>query len=266
MKPVNIAAFAVAAVIAAPVLPAMAADLYEQPVYKDFVPEQPVAFGGWYLRGHIGMSNQRFKGLDYEYFDVAGYTQTWLDEGGFDSGGIYGAGIGYAFNDWLRVDATAEYRGKTGFRALDRFVNDPGTPDFFGINEYTATKSELLLLANVYADLGSYAGFSPYIGAGIGTSRNTISHFNDANVPRNGGGYAGKDSKWDLAWALHAGVGYQVSDRVTLDLGYSYTHLGDATTAPVQNYDPAFTRPNDGMKFRDISSHDLKLGFRYAFN
>ena len=267
MKKINVTALAVAAVVADPVMPAVAADLYEQPVYKDFVPEQPVAFGGWYLRGHIGMSILRFDGLDYRYFGEGspGFTQTWLDEGGFGSAPIFGGGIGYAFNDWLRADATAEYRGKASFAALDIFTED-ATGDVISSNDYTAQKSEVLLLANVYADLGNFGGISPYVGAGIGASRNKISHFNDANVIAGGGGYAPRNSQWELAWALHAGLGYAVTDQVTIDLGYSYVNLGDGRTGDAQNYNAAFSRENDGFTFRDLSSHDLKLGFRYAFN
>ncbi|MHB2267786.1 outer membrane protein [Aliihoeflea sp. PC F10.4] len=266
MKSINVAALAVAGIIAIPAVPALAADIYQEPVYKDYIPEQPVAFGGWYLRGHIGMSNQRFKGLDYFRYDDPAIDVIWLDKGGFGSAPIFGGGIGYQFNDWFRTDVTAEYRGKSNFTALDR-ITAAGDPDtIFGINDYRAKKSEVLLLANVYADLGKYAGLSPYIGAGIGASRNTISGFNDSNIFTGGGGYADSNSQWELAWALHAGVSYDLTERAAIDFGYSYTFLGDGQTGPGQNYDPSFTVPNDGWTFKDLQSHDLKLGFRYKFN
>lgn len=265
MKSINVTAFAVATVVAVSALPAAAADVYVPPVYKDYVPEEP-AFGGWYLRGHIGMSNQRFKGLDYFRYDDPAIDVIWLDRGGFGSAPIFGGGVGYQFNDWLRTDVTAEYRGKATFTALDRIV-DAGDPDtILGINDYRAKKSELLFLANVYADLGNFSGLTPYIGAGIGASRNTISGFNDSNILTSGGGYADRNSQWELAWALHAGVSYDVTERTAIDFGYSYTFLGDGQTGPGQNYDPSLTVPNDGWTFKDLQSHDLKLGFRYKFN
>lgn len=243
-------------------LAALAADLpviYPEPtpVYK------PV--GGWYLRGSLGMSNQRLDRLDYQYFDEPGFEHSWLDEGGFDAGVTAGVGVGYRFNNWLRTDLTAEYRGKTSFDALDRVV-ETADPDNIFTNDYEAKKSEWLVLANAYADLGNFHGVVPYVGAGIGASRNTISHFTDVNIQNGAGGFADSDSEWNLAWALHAGVGYEVTDRMTVDLGYSFLHLGDATTAPAENFDPAFTRPNDGFKFEDLTSHDFKIGVRYAFN
>jgi opacity protein-like surface antigen len=95
--------------VVAPGTFAIAADMPEPPVYT---PPPPVHFGGWYLRGHIGMSNQRFGGLDHPSFDGPAFFE-WLDEGEFDAGMIFGGGLGYKFNDWFRTDLTAEYRGKT---------------------------------------------------------------------------------------------------------------------------------------------------------
>lgn len=266
---------AIAAVMSAP---AMAADFfdyeppvekfYDEPVYKDYVPELPPEepFGGWYLRGHIGMSNQGFSGLDYFRYDDPAIDVIWLDEGGFGSAPLFGIGVGYQVNHWLRGDLTAEYRGKASFNALDRIVDADDNDIIYGINDYRAKKSELLFLANAYADLGNFHGITPYIGAGIGASRNTISHFNDSNIWTGGGGYAGRNSKWNFAWALHAGVGYEIGPRTTLDLGYSYVNLGDAKTGPAHNYDPAWTAPNDGFTFKKLHSHDLKLGVRYRLN
>lgn len=238
-----------------------AADLY----VPQEAPELP-SFGGWYLRGDIGMSNQRLDRLHYEYMsDPVEFG--WRDKGDFDSAPIYSVGIGYQFNDWLRGDLTAQYRGKASFSALDYYDTDgiAGTGDE-GTNSYTAKKSEWLFLANAYADFKNSTIFTPYLGVGVGASRNTISNFRDINVVQGGGGYAGTDSQWNFAWALHAGLGIQATDRLTFDLGYSYVDLGNATTGTAYNDIPGQSRPNDGFKFKDITSHDLKLGMRYAFN
>ncbi len=237
--------------------PAQAADIQESPIVEI------QQFGGWYLRGDIGMSNQQLDKLDYFRFsepEVFGFR----NDGEFDAGITGQIGVGYQFNDWLRADVTAQYRGKTKFDAQDYYDSDgiPGGDDN-GTNDYRAKKSEWLFLANAYADLGTYAGITPYVGAGIGASRNTISGFRDVNVVRNGGGYAGTESEWNLAWALHAGVGIKATDRMTIDLGYSYVDLGDARTGTF--YNDSGATGNQSVKFKDITSHDFKLGVRYAF-
>ena len=235
----------------------------------DYIPEAPVvtyeepapSYGGWYLRGHLGMSNQRLGRLDNPDFAALTAAHQFLDSGSFDSGVIAGGGVGYRINDYLRLDGIVEYRGKTRFRALDRYDTD-GDGDWDGTNDYDARKSEWLLMANAYADLGEFHGITPYIGAGIGASRNTIHGFRDINVPTQGVAYGGTRSGWELAWALHAGVGIKASDRLTVDLGYSYVHLGNGRTHRVAAYDGSGSVAP--YTFKDITSHDFKVGMRYS--
>jgi opacity protein-like surface antigen len=68
-------------------------------------------------------------------------------------------------------------------------------------------------------------------------------------------------SKWNFAWALHAGVGYKVSPNVTLELAYRYVDLGDGVTGALSDF-TGFTRGRT-MQFKDITSHDLKFGVRW---
>ncbi|WP_395449569.1 outer membrane protein [Aminobacter sp. UC22_36] len=230
--------------------------------------EQP-SYGGWYLRGHIGMSNQRLKVLESELFQGPTIIEHgWHDKGTFGSAPIFSVGVGYQYNDFLRGDLNVEYRGASSFNALDYVTYDTGTPA--GVvtrtNDYSGKKSEWLFMANAYADVGTFYGITPYVGAGLGASRNTISSFRDVNVINNGAGYAHTTSKWNLAWALHAGVGIKATERMTVDLGYSFVNLGDARTGTIYNDDPAFNVPNNGITFKDITSHDFKLGVRYSLN
>jgi opacity protein-like surface antigen len=238
--------------------PVMAADLIEPVV------EAPPVIGAWYIRGFLGMTNQRLGDLRTDlYNDPAMVAHGWNDKGGFGSSPLFGGGVGYQFNDWIRGDVTAEYRGAADFNALDWV--DFGNGDRY-TNDYRARKSEWLFLANGYYDFGTYGPIVPYVGAGIGASRNTISQFRDFNVINGGGAWAASDSQWNFAWALHAGLGIQVTDRMTVDLGYSFVNLGNARTGPLRNDDPAYDVPNDGFKFHKLTSNDLKLGIRYAFN
>ena len=222
-----------------------------------------VAFGGWYIRGHIGMSNQFYDGLESDLFALP-FGFGWYDEGGFSSAPIFGGGVGYQFNDNMRADVTVEWRGKSDFNAVDWVVVADG--DSPTTNDYTAKKSELVFMANGYYDFGNFSGITPYVGAGIGASYNTISNFRDINVINNAGAYAGEDAQWNFAWALHAGLGFQATERMTVDFGYSFVSLGDAQTGTLYNDDPAFDIENSGMKFNDIYSNDFKIGIRYALN
>jgi opacity protein-like surface antigen len=229
-------------------------------------PPPYVEFGGWYLRGDIGMSNQRFNRLDNISF-AAAPAFTFLDRGGFESGTFFGLGVGYQYNSWLRFDVTGEYRGKVGFSALDSYV-DVACPSVTNVctNDYRGTKSEWVFLANAYADLGTWYGITPFIGAGAGFAVNRIDNFRDTNVIAGGGGWAGPASKTNLAWALHAGLAYRVTPAFTVELAYRYLWLGDAQTQDLLNLDGTNPTPNNPMIFKGIYSHDLKLGMRWALS
>src|SRR5690606_5907395 len=135
-------------------------------------------------------------------------------------------------------------------------------------NNYTAKKSEWLFLANVYADLGTWYGVTPFVGAGIGFARVGIHSFRDAGIDPIGGGptlaFANSDYKWNFAWALHAGVAYEVTKNFTVELAYRYVNLGDGRSGDIIAFDGTNTIYNP-MHFRNIDSHDLKLGLRYQF-
>jgi opacity protein-like surface antigen len=110
---------------------------------------------------------------------------------------------------------------------------------------------------------------TPYIGAGIGTSYNILSGFQDNGVILNGGTlsnsvtYGADAGKWNLAWALHAGLGYKVTPNVTVELGYSYLNLGDAVTGPTNSFDGVTVRNGSGFLVKSITSQDVKLGVRW---
>jgi opacity protein-like surface antigen len=237
-----------------------------------YAPAPPADFGGWYLRGDIGFSNQQVKELrntnDALYTGLSSFDE----HTGFDTGGIFGVGAGYQFNNWFRADITGQYRGRSNFKGTDvtTFPGVGGTAN--GIDNYSASKSELLFLANAYVDLGTWWCVTPFIGAGIGASRVTISNFTDNGLTNSqttyvGGPpvassvYAASGSQWNFAWAAHAGLAYQVTPSLTLELAYSYVDLGDGVTGVDSTFDGS--AGGHVYRFRNITSNDLKLGVRW---
>ncbi len=245
---------------------ALAADIPEIPPY---VPP-PIEVGhNWYLRGHIGLAAQHFSGLSHPAIDNAIATDAifqWLDKGNFDGTPTFGIGIGYRHNDKLRLDLTGEYRSKADFSALDYYDVD-GTPGGVddGTNDYSGKKDEWLFLVNGYYDIGTWYGATPYVGAGVGFSYNTIYDFQDINTPNATTSYAPTGSMFNLAWALHAGIGIQATENLTIDLGYSFVSLGDAKTG-ILTATPGGCTFCAPMTFKNIYSHDFKLGVRYSFD
>jgi opacity protein-like surface antigen len=235
----------------------------------DDIPEYEPAtvIGAWYLRGDISKTNQKLHGD----IDSAGYgaldNLSFSDPGSFGTGAAARIGLGYHFSDWLRFDITGQYRGEADFSAFARY-SDPladANPDSWdGTIEYDASKREWLFLANAYVDLGTWMGFTPYAGAGVGFSHVTISDFRQTVEPGNEVWHGGDNSATNFAWALHAGMGIEISDRLTFDLGYSYTDLGEASSRDLVAANGTNLR-YDPVRFGNIVSHDVNFGLRYKF-
>ena len=243
---------------------ALAADLPPLPPPAYQPPPPVVVESGWYLRGFVGMSNQFLDRISHPDFLTA-QQFSFLDKGGFDSAPFGGAGVGFQWNNWFRVDATVEFRGKAGFHALDRFFNPfLFSGPAFNTNQYTASKSELVALVNAYLDLGTWWCITPFVGAGVGVTQNRIDHFRDVNVIAGGGGWADTATQTNLAWALHAGASYKVSPNFVVDFSYRYLNLGDAQSGTLVNLDPTVLPPTLApITFHKIQSHDFMLGFRW---
>ena len=100
------------------------------------------------------------------------------------------------------------------------------------------------------------------VGVGLGAAKVNIFDFRDNNQATNGAAYGLDASKWNVAWALHAGVAYEVSSNLKLELSYRYVHLGDGTSGDLITYQGT-NNVNNPMLFKDITSQDIRLGFRW---
>lgn len=245
---------------------AEAADLLPPPVMPE-VHQQEIG-GNWYLRGDVGVS--RYEGGKFS--SAAAPNATFFGED-FGSGAFAGAGIGYQFSRWFRADVTGEYRFSTGFKVNDR----DAFSDAFGNNIISHEKSKggysaAVFLANGYFDLGTWYGITPFVGAGVGYAFNRLSGWETetANIYANptfpvgvSGGTIRDRNKGDFAWALHAGLAYDVASNLKLELAYRYLNLGSVQTGVIDCY---CGQPLQGLKAKNLESHDIKLGMRWVLD
>jgi len=230
---------------------AKAADLTPEPIPS-------IVVHGWYLRGDIGYSNQQVDSLDNALYDT--YDSIDNVSADFDGAPFFSAGVGYRWNHWFRTDVTGEYRSKSDFDGLDiGTVGGVQIPD-----NYTAKKSEWLALLNGYLDVGTWHGITPFVGAGVGAANVKISDFTDVGVTVDSVAFGDDHDEWNFAWAVYAGLGFEVTDAFTVELAYRYLDLGDGESGNLVAFDGTDLIDNP-MEFDDITSHDLKLGVRYTF-
>jgi opacity protein-like surface antigen len=249
-----------AALIAFSSLSAHAADVYEAPPPPVYEPE-PVAFGGWYIRGDLDYHWSDFRGADYITYgvDCCGLPvpgSSSFASGDLDGSWSLGAGVGYQITSYLRTDLTADYWFDSDFEGSTVGVCG-GVPC---TSTDTSSYSAWVLLANAYADLGTYYGFTPYVGAGIGGA-----HVDWDDLHNTVGGtttvHEGSDN-WRFAWALMAGTSYCLTDNLKMDVGYRYTNIEGGRMFELA---PA-TGPGAGPGFDDgFNVHEARAGLRYDF-
>lgn len=234
---------------------AFAADLLLPP--PPIAPPAPIEYGSWYLRGDVGVGAS----------ELTGWRDTLAPANSFGNpppavvpvladlgdSAHFGAGVGYKFG-WFRGDLTGEYRTKANYRAAVAWAANGGA---FGADVYSANFSTALFLANGYVDLGTWWGITPYVGGSVGVASNQFSGFID-----NSFGYARDHSTANLAWAASAGLAFNVTSNLKVDIGYRYLDLGSVNGNPISCIQIAACW-YERHSFH-VASHDLRLGLRYA--
>jgi opacity protein-like surface antigen len=225
--------------------------LPQQPIIIQQPPVQEFA-SNWYLRGFVGVGMNANYTLDY-IENPAHNTGFVFHHNSIADTPFIGFGVGYEWNNWLRFDVTGEYRARTRVYAFGDYP--PNNLDI-----YEGYLKTWVFLANAYVDLGTWNCFTPFVGFGIGGAHVQLADFSDVNPLVGGYGFGRNSSKWNLAWALHAGVAYEVTKNLKIDLAYRYLNYGSVT----DTVDCAGGCIPDSFKFDKLYSHDIMLGLRWT--
>lgn len=231
--------------------PAMAADLIEPVIIEAPVIETVKPFGGWYIRGDVGYSFNKV----VDDFEVGGESKfggqdaiPLFPEQDLEDGFFVGVGVGGHLGQYLRADITADYQfGGEMSSSLDVAGAGCGAAgDPTCTTGYTADFDAITVMANAYVDFGTYAGITPYVGAGIGFAHVDYGDVTEtACLPPVAGGATelcgstvnptyvtetqtfNGDSSLRLAWSLAAGASYDVNDQFAIDGGYRFVRIED---------------------------------------
>jgi opacity protein-like surface antigen len=162
-----------------------------------------------------------------------------------DLGWLLGAAVGANITDNLR----GEIELSTGAFALTG-VTDTEVPEPLTIDDGSATTT--YLLANVWFDIDTGSGFTPYIGGGLGAGYVTAE--GQASFEGTPVGDPVDLSGWGFAYQLGAGVKFDVADNVALDLGYRFKSIVDAEL-----------EGDNAAATATVSSHVLQVGVTFGF-
>ena len=209
------------------------------PLYEQPVPRYVEMVSGWYVRGdfgyrfnHIGSVQAAGGVTNANYPDSLGVT--------------FGGGYQY---QWFRADVTVDYAPRVTARADSSlaFASQP---------QYTTKIDALSVLANFYFDLGTWAGFTPYVGGGAGVSYLRGTEYTDTALPVN----HAANRRTNFSWAAMAGVSYRISPRWVVDLGYRHLELGDLPTTTGTNW------VIDQTRWKSLSTDEVRLGVRFLLD
>ncbi|MGH6852312.1 MAG: outer membrane protein [Methylocella sp.] len=262
-------------------MPAAGAD-FEQPLPGLAAPaplDDRVEFASnWYVRGDLAYAQETYPQISP---DTLGSTPSALN--------TYSAGVGggYKVNNWFRTDLILDYRSQihaVGVNAtpceavLPSVITGLPTPTPEVCNGHFDTEFHRWdLLANGYFDLGTWDGFTPYVGAGAGVSWARINQsvnftFGNGSPCRASCGFPTQPAgtfifsdfdssqsamSYRFAWAVMAGVSIAMTDRAQLDVGYRYLDLGSIT---------GLSSPTGTSVTQRLRANELRAGIRYMID
>lgn len=167
-------------------------------------------------------------------------------------GSIKDAPVEVVTGPGLRADVTVGYRGPRDFNGV------PPIPPAAPVDPVHGRVNSFTLMFNGYVDLGNFAGWMPYLGAGIGVAWNELEnvHFTNGVVVS-----IGSRREADIAWALMAGVSRDLGSGLMLDVGYRYIDLGEIGIAGTNGAGASYS-----LRIEDLTSHEVRVGIRVPFN
>ncbi|KAB2885622.1 MAG: porin family protein [Pseudorhodoplanes sp.] len=208
------------------------------PLLPPAVIERPGTFveefrSGWYLRGDIGYRLNQVDGVEAK-------RTPYPFGGDYENNFSFGGGGGYK-SGWFRFDVTGDWSPSTLYRASTSAA----------VNDYQTKIETFTALGNLYLDLGTWGGFTPYIGGGLGAALLRTTDYVGISYPI--ANYE-KASRWNFAWALTGGFSFNLAPNLLLDASYRWLDLGDATTT--------LSNANQ-LTIKDITAHEFRVGLRY---
>lgn len=151
--------------------------------------------------------------------------------------------VGYGLNDNFRVEGEVAYQEND----LKSFGMGGVEINADMIGDFRGEVTNLSWLLNGYYDFTANGNFKPYLTAGIGRSKVNIEfRLQDPSF----GVIGAADHDSTMTYHVGAGMGYMITDNITLDLRYRYLMLDDPT------FDDASM---------DYASHNITGGIRISF-
>lgn len=186
---------------------------------------------GYYLSGNAGMSWLEDADIERDFNNGSAKAE-------YDTGFLFGGAFGYDFG-MFRTEAEFGYREND----MDTFKDVSIDGIYIGDLPASGKITTLSYLINSYIDFENDSYVTPYIGGGLGIADINL---NDLRV---------NDKHFDkddtvFAYQAAAGLGYDIDENLTLDVGYRYFATEDPKI--------------DGLD-EEYNDHNISFTVRYKF-
>ena len=188
--------------------------------------------------------------------------------GEFERPAVMELGVGLEVAENFRLESVLEIRPTYKFsgKANYRISSD--------IQDTTASVSTSSVMTIGYVDFPMFMvdkkHLSPFIGFGIGVTRNEVKDFQIKFPTYTTHVLGGTDI--DFAWTASIGIAQKISDQSTLEFALRYSDLGSVNTGlgdgSIRYRNPSrvpLSLPNLGKVKADLRTFGVRISLRYAF-
>lgn len=202
---------------------------------------------------------------------IGAETKSFKISNGSDSAVGGSIAVGYDFGKRFDVPVRAEIEYAFFSTIENKGARSSLLEDWGSTSSYKQDFRIQTLFFNAYYDFETGTAFKPYVGAGLGMAFvNTKGKFKDEDFSSGITTYTdsystGSKNRTNFAWNLGAGVAYEFTENIALDLSYRFVGLGSVKTKArtlTDEYGDTFTRRG---RTENLYMHQLALGLRVSF-
>ena len=176
--------------------------------------------------------------------------------------------MGIEVTDYLRMEVVLDYRPGFDFDGNANFLRAGADQSVSG--EVTQMGVMTFAYLEPLTALGYVTPIKPFIGAGAGASWNEIGkmtyEFPALSQPRYSQMPGGKTTSF--AWSVVGGAAHDISDRLTLEISYRYSDLGEVRTDEgilfIQKSSGTLEIPIAETK-ANLTEQSIAVSFRWRF-
>ena len=214
---------------------------------------------GFYITPKGGISKSMDTGV---IFGDAGGGQFDIKDNDLGTGYVFGLSVGKYITNNFRVELEASQRG--GLEYDTEYASEP--------NLGTTTKADIKtqsIFINGFYDFESFAiinsSVTPYIGGGIGISRNKMGVVTEIS-PENVVAYLDGNKVSQFSYKLAAGTLVSLTESLYLDINYQYVDLGSFKSGLGYVASGGATgNLTEALNGGEIKTQELMVGLQYKF-